>query len=131
MAITLLFPTCNLVTVRDGRGGIFTWRPIEPIVEFNLLYFQPGKVRGFHSHPEFVEYLLVVDGNGVLVTPESPGDPTAGEKVIHLAKGTCTRADIGTSHTVYAITELTIVAMLTKAWDDCTQPIIRDDEEGG
>ena len=37
---------CNLDTVRDGRGGIFTWIPDEPIVEFNMLYFQPGKTRG-------------------------------------------------------------------------------------
>lgn len=126
MPITLLSPTCNLTTVRDGRGGIFTWRPAEPLVEFNLLYFQPGKVRGFHYHPEFVEYLLVVDGNGVLVTREDPDDPGSPERSFHLAKGTCTRADVGTYHTVYAITAMTIVAMLTKAWDDCQTPIVQE-----
>ena len=68
MTVQILKPDCNLETIRDGRGGIFTWIPKEPIVEFNMLYFNPGKVRGFHFHPHFIEYLLVVDGNGTLVT---------------------------------------------------------------
>ena len=58
--IEVLSPTCNLTTIADGRGGIFTWIPSEPLLEFNMLYFKPGKVRGNHSHPEFVEYFLVV-----------------------------------------------------------------------
>ena len=48
MTVQILKPDCNLETIRDGRGGIFTWIPKEPIVEFNMLYFNPGKVRGFH-----------------------------------------------------------------------------------
>ena len=40
MAIKILQPSCNLETVRDGRGGIFTWVPKEPILEFNLLFFK-------------------------------------------------------------------------------------------
>ena len=35
--------SCNITTVQDGRGAIFTWLPNEPIVEFNLLYFLPNK----------------------------------------------------------------------------------------
>ena len=57
MTVQILKPDCNLETIRDGRGGIFTWIPKEPIVEFNMLYFNPGKVRGFHFHPHFIEYL--------------------------------------------------------------------------
>ena len=45
MSIKILQPSCNLETVRDGRGGIFTWLPKEPIVEFNMLFFKPGKTR--------------------------------------------------------------------------------------
>ena len=45
--VEILRPTCNLDTVRDGRGGIFTWVPPEPIVEFNMLYFRPGKPEAF------------------------------------------------------------------------------------
>ena len=124
MGVTIIKPTCNLETVKDGRGGIFTWLPKEPLVEFNMLYFNPGKVRGFHFHPEFVEYLLVVNGNGTLVYRENAKDKKT-EQFIHLSKGICTRTDKNTYHTVYAITEMTIVAMLTKRWDHSNPPIIK------
>ena len=74
MTVEIIKPDCNLETIKDGRGGIFTWIPKEPIVEFNMLYFNPGKVRGFHFHPHFIEYLLVVDGNGTLITRTDPKD---------------------------------------------------------
>ena len=124
MAVTIIMPTCNLETVKDGRGGIFTWLPKEPLVEFNMLYFNPVKVRGFHFHPEFIEYLLVVNGNGTLVYRDDANDKKT-EKFIHLSKGICTRTDKNTYHTVYAITEMTIVAMLTKRWDHSNPPIIK------
>ena len=128
MPIKILQPSCNLETVRDGRGGIFTWLPKEPIVEFNLLFFKPGKTRGFHYHPHFIEYLLCVDGNGVLVTREKKDDPKT-ESTINLSKGVCTRADKNSYHTVYSITELTLVAMLTKRWDDSKPPIIKVEDK--
>ena len=86
MTVQILKPDCNLETIKDGRGGIFTWLPSEPIVEFNMLYFNPGKVRGFHFHPHFIEYLLVVHGNGTLVTRTKPEDKST-EEFIHLSKG--------------------------------------------
>ena len=43
MTVQILKPDCNLDTIKDGRGGIFTWLPKEPIVEFNMLYFNPVK----------------------------------------------------------------------------------------
>ncbi len=95
MSIKVIQPFCNLETIRDGRGGIFTWLPKEPIVEFNLLFFKPGKTRGFHYHPHFVEYLLCVEGNGVLVTRENKNDAKT-ETSISLSKGVCTRADKNT-----------------------------------
>ena len=124
MAIKILHPSCNLETVRDGRGGIFTWLPKEPIVEFNLLFFKPGKTRGFHYHPHFIEYLLCVDGNGVLITRDDNNNPKT-ESVINLSKGVCTRAEKNSYHTVYSITEMTLVAMLTKRWDHSEPPIIK------
>lgn len=122
MKIKLLNPLCNLDTVRDGRGGIFTWLPEDDIVEFNILYFQPGKTRGHHYHPEFNEYFLVVEGSGVMVTRDSEDAP---EELIHMSRGTCVRTPIGISHTFYAVTAVTAVAMLSKRWDDCEVPIIR------
>ena len=124
MTIKTLHPTCNLDTIKDGRGGILTWIPKEPIVEFNMLFFKPGKTRGFHYHPEFIEYLLCVDGNGILVSREDKNDPKT-EKIINLSKGICTRAEKEAYHTVYSITEMTLVAMLTKEWDKSNPPIIK------
>nr|WHM28281.1 cupin domain-containing protein [Micromonospora sp.] len=125
MKIEVLKPGCNLDTVRDGRGGIFTWVPPEPLLEFNLITMHPGKVRGMHYHPHFVEYLLFVDGEGVLVTKDDPHDPDCPEEFIHVARGTCTRTPIGVMHSVYSITSLSFVAMLTKPWDECDPPIVQ------
>ena len=123
----ILKPSCNLETINDLRGGIFTWLPKEPIVEFNMLYFNPGKVRGFHYHPEFVEYVLVVDGNGVMVVKEDLKDKS-NDKIYHLSKGFCSRTDKNVYHTIYAISQMTIIAMLTKEWDKCDPPIKRLEE---
>ncbi|MCD4795146.1 MAG: cupin domain-containing protein [Bacteroidales bacterium] len=120
----IFYPSCNIETVKDGRGGIFTWVPQDLIKEFNLLYFVPGSTRGNHYHPEFVEYFLIVEGSGIAVTLDSPDNT---ERIIHVSKGTCIRTPPGVTHTVYAITNLTAVAMLTKPWDDCKEPIIRKD----
>ncbi len=124
MKLEIVKPTCNPLTVYDGRGGIFTYIPKEPLVEFNMLYFQPGKSRGNHYHPEFNEYFLVVDGQGVMVTRDAPD---AKEEVIHMSKGMCSRTPAGTVHAFYAITPVTAVALLTKKWDDCNPPIVRED----
>ena len=124
MKIEILKPTCNPETVRDGRGGIFTWVPQDKITEFNLLYFRPGKTRGNHYHPEFNEYFLVVEGEGVMVTKDSQDAP---EEVIHMSKGMCVRTPAGVAHTFYAITSVTVIAMLSKPWDECKPPIVRMD----
>jgi len=120
----IFFPSCNIDTVKDGRGGIFTWVPQDAIMEFNLLYFTPGTTRGNHYHPEFVEYFLVVEGSGIAVTLEGPDKK---ERIIHLSKGSCLRTPKGVSHTIYGITDLTAVAMLTKPWDDCDVQIVHEE----
>ncbi|RVX44575.1 hypothetical protein EDD27_7317 [Nonomuraea polychroma] len=125
MKIDVLTPSCNLSTIRDGRGGIFTWVPPEPIVEFNLLVMHPGKVRGLHYHPHFVEYLLFIDGQGALVTKDDFDDPDCPEEFIHVSRGVCTRTPAGVMHTVYAVTTLTFVAMLTRQWDHCDPPLVQ------
>ena len=122
MEFKILYPTCNIDTLLDGRGGIFTWLPKEPIVEYSMLYFKPGKSRGFHYHPEFVEYILVVDGQGTMIIKKDKD-----QKIIHLSKGVSTRTGKNVYHAVHAITELTLIAMLTKKWDDCKTPVVRVD----
>ncbi len=121
MKIRILTPSCNLDTVRDGRGGIFTWVPEHKIMEFNMLYFKPGRTRGNHYHPEFHEYFLIVEGEGVMITKDSENAP---EEVIHMGKGMCSHNPMGVVHTFYAITPVTAISMLSKPWDDCEKPII-------
>lgn len=122
--LELVQPSCNPLTVYDSRGGIFTYIPQEPLVEFSMLYFQPGVSRGHHSHPEFTEYFLVVEGQGVMV---SRGTPDGREEVVHMSKGMCSRSPAGVAHAFYAITPVTAVALLTKRWDDCDPPTVRED----
>jgi len=124
MKIERLFPTANLDTVKDGRGGIFTFFPHDPIVEFNYNFIKAGKIRGNHYHPEFDEYFLLTEGEGVLVTRESE---QSDQEFIYLSKGHCTYTPKGTQHVFLAITDCIAVAMLTKKWDDCENPIIHVD----
>lgn len=122
MKYELLKPTCNLQTVFDGRGGIFTWVPQDPILEYNLIYFTPGAIRGNHFHPEFTEYFLVVDGTGIMVFKTPDGK----EETMHMAKGSCTRAEPGVAHAFHAITPVTAISMLSKPWDLCHPPIVHE-----
>ncbi|SVD58504.1 uncharacterized protein METZ01_LOCUS411358, partial [marine metagenome] len=118
-----ILPLCNLNTVKDGRGGIFTFIPKDPIVEFNYNMVKAGKVRGNHYHPEFDEYYLLVSGQGVLVTKDGP---SAEDEFVYLSPGHCVRTPKNTSHVFLAITDCTLIVLLTKKWDDCKQPIVHE-----
>ena len=67
---------------------------------------------------------LVAEGSGVMVTREHPDVPDR-EEFIHLSKGICTRTEKNVYHAVHAITDMTVIAMLTRRWDDCDPPIVR------
>ena len=123
MKIEKLSPTCNLDTIRDGRGGIFTFYPEDPIVEMNFNIVKTGKIRGNHYHPEFDEYYLLVSGQGVLVTKDGP---SAEDEFVYLSPGHCVRTPKNTSHVFLAITDCTLIVLLTKKWDDCKQPIVHE-----
>ncbi len=120
----ILTPTCNITTLTDGRGGIFTWVPQDAIREFNIIYFNPGITRGNHYHPEFVEYFLVIDGTGAMVYKGEKGAP---DQVVHMSKGSCVRSPIGVAHAFHAISQVTAIALLTKPWDDCKTPVVYTD----
>lgn len=122
--IEVISASCNISTVQDGRGAIFTWLPDEPIHEFNMLYFRPNKIRGNHFHPEFIEYFLVVSGSVVMVT-KCPG---TGEELNMLAgEGTCFKTPPGTPHAVHAISDAVCMSFLTKPWESCDRPIVYED----
>ena len=123
MKIEQLIPECNLDTVKDGRGGIFTFYPKTPIVEYNFNIVKAGNVRGNHYHPEFDEYYLIVDGEGVLVTKDNSNSK---EEFLFLTRGQSSFTPKGISHVFLAIKDTTIVTMLTKKWKDCKTPIVHE-----
>ena len=123
MKIEKLTPSCNLDTIRDGRGGIFTFFPDDPIVEINFNVVKTGKIRGNHQHPEFDEYYLLTSGEGILIYKD---DENSTDEFIFMSRGTCTKTPSGVSHVFFAISECTLVVCLTKKWDDCKVPIIHE-----
>ena len=123
MKIKKMNPICDLRTVKDGRGGIFTWLPKDPIVEFNFVFIKANKLRGNHYHPEFDEYFLITEGQGVIVSKSSKKGK---EEFLYMGKGDCFYIPKGTNHVFYAITELNAIAMLTKKWDDCNPAIVHE-----
>lgn len=118
-----LKPECNLSTVRDGRGGIFTFYPSKPVVEWNFQFINKNTIRGNHYHPEFDEYYLFTDGNGVVVSKDKDGK----EEFIYVGPGDCVYIPQGENHVTYAITDIKYVTFLTKKWDDCETPIVYED----
>lgn len=122
--LKIIRPDINLDTVKDGRGYVSTYFPEEDIKEFNIVYFHSSMIRGFHNHPHFVEYSLVASGEGMFVYRTDADDPNS-DKTFILSKGMCVRVPIGVVHTIYSITNLTIIASLSKKWDDCDPPIVQ------
>jgi oxalate decarboxylase/phosphoglucose isomerase-like protein (cupin superfamily) len=123
MRIKIVKPSCNLNTIKDGRGGIFSYIPEAPIHEWTHQYIKAGKIRGNHSHPEFDEYIMLIDGAGV----EVEKDPeTNEENFVEMNRGTCIFIPRGTSHVFLAITDCESISFLTKKWDDCKNPIVHE-----
>jgi oxalate decarboxylase/phosphoglucose isomerase-like protein (cupin superfamily) len=125
MRMKKLQPRCNLSTIKDGRGGVFTFVPVDaPIAEFSLIFTEKGKTRGFHYHEEFDEYVLLLDGHGVYVEKGEDGE----EYFLKMASGECVHFPRMTPHTFYAITDARMVALLTGRWDECRRPFVRIDD---
>ena len=119
--IIKLRPEINPITFKDGRGIIQTFYPeSESIVEWNYIVTLKGAVRGHHYHKEFDEYIMFVEGEGVyteltdgkeLVTPVSAGD--------------CIYLPMLVPHTFYPTADCKMIAMITKRWNDCDEPITK------
>jgi len=119
--IIKLDPEINPITVKDGRGIIQTYYPTQyNIVEWNYIVTLKGAVRGHHYHKEFDEYIMFVEGEGVyteltdgkeLVTPVSAGD--------------CIYLPMHVPHTFYPTADCKMIALITKRWDDCAEPITK------
>ena len=64
------------------------------------------------------------ENNFLITTANSAED--AKEKFICLSPGKCTRTPKNTSHVFLAITDCTLIVLLTKKWDDCEKPIVHE-----
>ena len=52
--------------------------------------------------------------------------PDAEDEFLYLSPGHCIRTPKNTSHVFLAITDCTLIVLLTKKWDDCKQPIVHE-----
>ena len=115
----------NSDTFEDHRGTVFSYYDFdEKFVEYNLMITKKGDKRGFHYHPEFTEYMMVVEGTCLF--REYADEITE----ITLNVGDSIRIPQGTPHTFIALTDYKFVSMLTKKWIDCNPPIIKVDDSG-
>lgn len=117
----LLNPSVNTATLNDNRGGIFTYFPQNGnINEWSYIVTQKGVDRGHHFHPEFDEYVLMIQGHGCYL------EQTENQEFVHLVgPGDCIFIPCGVSHTFKPMEDCRMVALLTKRWADCEQPLVR------
>lgn len=117
----IMQPSVNIATLNDGRGGIFTYFPqMGSIQEWSYIITQKGEDRGHHFHPEFDEYIMFVHGHGCYI------EKNENEEFVHLVgAGDCIYIPKGVSHTFKPLEDCKIIALITKAWDSCKEPMIR------
>ena len=121
--IVKLTPEINPITFKDGRGIIQTFFPKQDsIVEWNYIVTLKGAVRGHHCHKEFDEYIMFVVGEGVYTQVIADE-----EYVTPVSAGDCIYLPMNVTHTFYPTADCKMIAMITKRWDDCDEPITRAD----
>ncbi len=104
----------------DQRGKIFSFLPQQDIKEFVYIETIKGYDRGHHYHPEFDEYIVLTKGKGKFVEKTN-----AETRDIFVEAGECVLIPKGVFHTFVPETNCSSVSCLTKAWDDCENPILR------
>ena len=119
--IIKLDPEINPITVKDGRGIISTFYPQTDVIkEWSYIVTLKGSVRGHHYHKEFDEYIMFVEGEGVYT------EITNGEELVTpVSAGDCIYLPQGVPHTFYPTVDCKMIAMITKRWNDCNEPITR------
>ncbi len=102
----------------DTRGWVlFPWKGIELAVDLDTLHIvhiAPGATRGNHFHPEAMEWICTIEGEGLL-TWRGKDEETVHE--LHLeAQRTCVKIPPGIRHAVTNIGsgELLLVAVREK-----------------
>jgi len=119
--IIKLTASINPSTVIDGRGLIATYLPVGQLIhEWNYIVTLKGSQRGHHYHKEFDEYIMFVEGSGVY-TEISNGISLA----TMVSSGDCILIPRMVVHTFYPLADSKVIALLTKQWDHCNEPITK------
>lgn len=122
MNIIKLVPSINPNTLKDGRGGIYTFLPITDLIaEWSYIVTLKGSERGHHYHKEFDEYIMFMEGEGAYL--ELQKNET--EEVIPISAGECIFIPKLTPHTFIPTADCKMLALITKPWDTCKEPIIK------
>lgn len=111
---------------KDHRGVILSFPIEDNLLEYNLMITNRGDQRGFHYHPEFTEYMMVVDGECEFKEFSKDGN----HETLILRTGDSICIPVGVAHTFTALTDFKFVSMLTKHWDKCSPPIVKVDNNG-
>jgi len=123
MSITKLNPSINPTTLADGRGGIYTFLPIyNNIKEWSFIVTNKDSIRGNHFHKEFDEYILFVQGSGLYLELDVTGSVI---DIVYMDVGDCIYIPKLTIHTFEPFEDSKAVALLTKEWDKCKEPITK------
>ena len=117
MRMKILNPDVNSCSLKDGRGGIFTYFPEnEPIKEWSYIVTHKGSDRGHHHHKEFDEYIMFVEGHGCYI------ERLSGNEYFHLVgPGNCLYIPAFVDHTFKPLEDCKMIALITKKWNDCKE----------
>lgn len=109
----------------DHRGKIFSYFPEDKIVEYNLMVTNAGDERGYHYHPHFNEYVMIVQGSVEFTAYSESKNFT---KVFGV--GDSFKIPKNVPHTFKALEDLKFVSFLTHRWHDSDPPIVKIDKDG-
>ena len=105
----------------DSRGSVYTYVPDQDIKEFNYIVTKAGSNRGYHCHKEFDEYVMLVEGEMIVIELLE----NAQNKKILLGPGQTVKIPQSVEHVFVSVTDCKFVNFLTKPWHLCSNPITK------
>lgn len=107
-------------TGMDDRGVVYTYVPDQDIKEFNYIFSRAGSNRGYHCHEEFDEYVMLVEGEMIIVETLATGT-----RKIVLGPGQTVHIPRSVQHVFVSVTDCKFINFLTKPWHLCHTPITK------
>ena len=118
--IQLLEPAIS-DTGLDTRGAVYTYVPDQDIKEFNYIFTRAGSNRGYHCHEEFDEYVMLVEGEMIIVELLENNF----NKKIVMAPGQTVKIPQAVPHVFVSLTDCKFINFLTRPWHLCNRPITK------